>query len=493
MGYLQVLNLMVKAYKAARGVMPKGLDLLKLKMKARQKVIDSKKVVEFPKERITNPFKPRPEGIEKLIKKGDVKIGQAPKTTKVKEPVDPKLVQQESIKDMYKRLMKSNREAIKNFKNRNKPRDDKANGGSPNLPFPFFFEGTRPGGSPLPSLDYYDDDHGVKGLMKKRKKKKKKRDDKATGGIARIGFDNGGSLMEGIKATYGLDLKVGTKRKKDEDLTRDEIARIKMAVFEVLDQKPDGSRSSLSGGFIDNLGDAIEQVVRPDLGAYIKDYAQGTGIFSEDFIVGGKEDLLKKADGGLANLSQTYDTNPTLQSQFPDKQDYLDLFSSTTTTTPQTTTYTQMTEQQPAAGIPAIKPIVPIIPQGDGDSGVTGILPRAPKEPLTFRESMAKLNLERGVPVEEEEISFFDKIKQFSPTYQFMKAGKKLKDAGQQAIDNYFAKKQKEKELAAKLIAQQNIQQGSSGGPGEGAGTFGASINEATGARGSGTGFSDYT
>jgi len=60
MGYLQALNLLVRAYKSARGVMPKGLDLLKLKMKARQKAIDSKKVIEFPKERITNPFKPRP-------------------------------------------------------------------------------------------------------------------------------------------------------------------------------------------------------------------------------------------------------------------------------------------------------------------------------------------------------------------------------------------------------------------------------------------------
>ena len=60
MGYLQALRMMVKAYKAARGVMPKGLDLLKMKMKARQKAIDSKKVIEFPKERITNPFKPRP-------------------------------------------------------------------------------------------------------------------------------------------------------------------------------------------------------------------------------------------------------------------------------------------------------------------------------------------------------------------------------------------------------------------------------------------------
>ena len=57
---------MVRAYKAAKGVMPKGLDLLKLKMKARQKVVDSKKVIEFPKERITNPFKPRPEGIQGL-------------------------------------------------------------------------------------------------------------------------------------------------------------------------------------------------------------------------------------------------------------------------------------------------------------------------------------------------------------------------------------------------------------------------------------------
>jgi len=60
MGYLQALQILVRAYKAARGVMPKGLDLLKLKMKARQKAIDSKKVIEFPKERITNPFKPRP-------------------------------------------------------------------------------------------------------------------------------------------------------------------------------------------------------------------------------------------------------------------------------------------------------------------------------------------------------------------------------------------------------------------------------------------------
>ena len=152
MGYLQVLNLMIKAYKAARGVMPKGLDLLKLQQRARKKVIDSNKVVQFPKDRITNPFKPRPtkpegtipvtvkgktskmspEGIMNMLTKQgkDVKLGQAPKTTKVKPSVDPKLVQQESTRELYKRLTRQNREAIRNFNKRNK--DDptkKAKGG----------------------------------------------------------------------------------------------------------------------------------------------------------------------------------------------------------------------------------------------------------------------------------------------------------------------------------------------------------------------------
>ena len=328
MTYLRALQLLINGYKKVKGRMPEGLDLLKIKQEARQKVINAKKIinVDFSKGR-----KFYEEGIGDLIQKGKLFVGKAPKTKKIKEAVDPKLVQQESIKDMYKRLMRSNKEAIKNFKNRNKPRDD-------------------------------------------------------------------------------------------------------------------------------------------------------------------------KATGGLANLSQTYDNNPTLQSQFPDKQDYLDLFSSTTTTTPQTQTYAQMTQQSPA-GIPAVKPIVPIIPQGDsgdGGGGITsnkrnknfdyeteayGINPTGLSKDV-FDYEYAAANANKGI---------FETLKQFSPTYQFMKAGKKLKDAGQQAIKDYFAKKEAEKIAAAQLIAQQNIQQGSSGGPGEGAGTFGASINEATGARGSGTGFSDYT
>ena len=154
MTYLQALRILVKAYKAARGVMPKGIDLLKMKMKARQKAIDSKKVIEFPKERITDPFKARPtkglaryegggEGIKKLIDKGLIRIGEVTKRKKVKEPVDPKLYQQERIKE----IMKQNKEAAKRLeKKMNKEKDlgdklkdlpddipDMANGGIANL------------------------------------------------------------------------------------------------------------------------------------------------------------------------------------------------------------------------------------------------------------------------------------------------------------------------------------------------------------------------
>ena len=284
MGYLQALNLMVKAYKAARGVMPKGLDLLKLKMRARQKAIDAKKVIEFPKDRITNPFKPRPEGIQNLIKKGDVKIGKAPKTTKVKEPVDSKLIFQESEKEMAKRMMRENKEAIKRFIEKLKPRDD-------------------------------------------------------------------------------------------------------------------------------------------------------------------------KATGGLANLSQTYDNNPTLQSQFPNKQDYLDLFSSTTTTTPQTQTYAQMTQQSPA-GIPAVKPIKPIIPIPEGE-GSTGPGPKGfdkgyssanfglgPNKDVVDYEAEAYKVGRTPLGTASQIITGIPSLTKLG--FQFAKS---VKDKSQQAINDFFEARAREKAI----------------------------------------------
>jgi len=285
-----------------------------------------------------------PDGILKMLmgkgKGKDVTIGKAPKTTKVKEPVDPKLVQQESIKDLYKRLMRSNREAIKNFKNRNKPRDD-------------------------------------------------------------------------------------------------------------------------------------------------------------------------KATGGLANLSQTYDNNPTLQSQFPNKQDYLDLFSSTTTTTPQTQTYAQMT-QQASAGIPAVKPIVPIIPplegEGDGGGGITtvdkglrtadqyaGVGPYSNPDGTAFnkaevQEEINELNKNKGLM----------NLISLSPGYNIGKfvfdKAKAGAAATKKTIEDYFARKAEEKAAKEREInrIQQIIDSGSSVDKATG-GQFGSARNQPTGSRGSGTGFSNYS
>ena len=267
MTYLQALRMMVKAYKAARGVMPKGLDLLKLKMKARQKVIDSNKVVEFPKERITNPFKPRPRS--------------------------------ESEAQMLARMKRQNKEAAQRLRDKKeKDLGDKLKDLPDDIP------------------------------------------DMAEGGVA--------SAIKNIKKRDGY----------------------------------------IIGGLI---GNKIRRNVTP-------------------------EPLEPK----LQNLINVYESNPTLQSSMSIDDYLMQAYRPTTPTTEELATGITTQLPQPAAVKP-IKPIIPIPESGDG-GGITTIQPKAPKDPLTFRESMAKLNLQRGVPVEEEEISFFDKIKQLSPTYQFMKA-----------------------------------------------------------------------
>ena len=308
MGYLQALNLLIRTYKATKGYLPKGIDMLKLKMKARQKVIDSKKVIEFPKDKITNPFKPRPtkteimmkqEGIPVTIKgktttmtpdgilkmlmgkgKGkDVKIGQAPKTTKRKPTIDPKLTQEENIK----RIMAENKAAAKRLQEKmNKP------------------EKTL--GEKL--KDYKGDPDAMKdgGKVKKKRKHNDNVDDEDIGeGESKERF-----------------LNVMPRPRNYPNLSEEEI---------ILDKMPKPKRS---------------------------------------------DGIMELATGGMTNISDTYDNNPTLQSQYPNKQDYLDMFAQqTTTTTPQTNTTTQATTST-IAPINPIKPIIPI-PQYSNDGGGGGI------------------------------------------------------------------------------------------------------------------------
>ena len=392
MTYQTAYKLLVAAYKSAKGIMPEGIDLLKLKMKARQKVIDAKKVIQFPPERITNPFKARPpkqlakyegggEGIKRMIEKGLIKIGEVTKRKKVKEPVDSKLIQEERIKE----IMKQNKASAKRLQEKmNKP--EKSLG-----------EKLR---------DYDGDPDAMAGGGKVKKPFRSKVVD-FLGGPAVVGAELGLSGLLEVYNLLGMPLmkdggKVKKKRKHDDNIDEEDIGE----------------------------GKSKERFLR---------------VMPEVDGISRSDGIMELATGGMTNISDTYDNNPTLQSQYPNKQDYLDLFSSqTTTTTPEVAAIPETTTST-IAPINPIKPIIPI-PQSSGDSGgITTIQPRAPKEDLTFRERMAQLNLQMGVPVEEEEKSFFDKIKQFSPTLQFMDYTKTKAAQAQQAIEDFFERQRKAK------------------------------------------------
>ena len=95
---------------------------------------------------------------------------------------------------------------------------------------------------------------------------------------------------------------------------------------------------------------------------------QDQEISEEEIILYPKrsDGIMELATGGMTNISDTYDNNPTLQSQYPNKQDYLDLFAQqTTTTTPQVAAIPETTTST-IAPINPIKPIIPI-PQSSGD------------------------------------------------------------------------------------------------------------------------------
>jgi len=115
---------MVKAYKAAKGTMPKGIDLLKMKMRARQKAIDSTKgkVIKFPPERITDPFKARTrppkiemvKGIQTTRGLGDLFKRQLDKVT---ERVR-RTMKEETDAQTIARMKKQNKEAVKRLKDK---------------------------------------------------------------------------------------------------------------------------------------------------------------------------------------------------------------------------------------------------------------------------------------------------------------------------------------------------------------------------------------
>ena len=142
-GYSELLDYARNAYKQMMGVFPEGIDNIAVKQAAKEAAENRSKIIEFPKEKITDPFTPRPgkgelsvtidgetknmtpEGIMEFLMKrgpkgtditGDTFIGKAPKTKKTKPAVDPELQKSEDQKQLFM-----------DFEDRNKTRPGKIN------------------------------------------------------------------------------------------------------------------------------------------------------------------------------------------------------------------------------------------------------------------------------------------------------------------------------------------------------------------------------
>ena len=116
-GYSELLDYARNAYKQIMGVFPEGIDNISIKQAAKEASENRKKVIEFPKERITDPFKSRPEKksldlakeLEELTNKnladrglGSIRLGDdLPPPKKTKPAVDPELQKAEDMKKEF--------------------------------------------------------------------------------------------------------------------------------------------------------------------------------------------------------------------------------------------------------------------------------------------------------------------------------------------------------------------------------------------------------
>ena len=119
-------NRLVNGYKSVMGKNPEGLDLIKIKQEATQKVTDANKVIPFPYKKSFG------QEVDEMIAKGEVNVGTADKT--------PQYTPSKSQTDfeLQEKFRTNNEKAIKAFEERNKkPRTEKYTGGmvdvEPNL------------------------------------------------------------------------------------------------------------------------------------------------------------------------------------------------------------------------------------------------------------------------------------------------------------------------------------------------------------------------
>ena len=392
MTYQTAYKLLVAAYKSAKGVMPQGIDMLKLKMKARQKVIDAKKVIEVNFDKGNNWMKAKPQST-----KGKGKVA-------------------ETEAEMIVRMNRQNKESVARLKEKKE----------------------KSLGEKL--KDYDGDPDAMAGGGKVKKPFKSKVVD-FLGGPAVVGAELGLSGLLEVYNLLGMPLmkdggKVKKKRKHNDNIDEEDIGEGESKERFLNKMPKPRNYPNLSEEEI-----ILDKMPRPK---------RSDGIIS-------------LATGGMTNIGDTYDNNPTLQAQYPNKQDYLDMFAQqTTTTTPQYATAYQST-----GSIDPINPIKPIIkiPQSDGGDG----------SPPPGGGIRAGINLDYGYTgpsmtlADEGEGTILDKdytlgmrardaysgIKQaitynpFNPMFQFNVAKAALSKGKEKALD--IIKKEKEKALQRKI------------------------------------------
>ena len=115
----QMIARLTRGYIKATGKQPVGLDKLKIKMEAAEKLRQMNKVIPFPQQR---SFK---QEIDDMIKSGDINIGTASKTPPYQKS------QADIDFEIMERIKSDNEKAIRGFESRNpkKPTEDKAYGG----------------------------------------------------------------------------------------------------------------------------------------------------------------------------------------------------------------------------------------------------------------------------------------------------------------------------------------------------------------------------
>ena len=379
MTYQTAYKLLVAAYKSAKGVMPQGIDMLKLKMKARQKVIDAKKVIKVNFDKGNNWMKAKPQ------------------STKVKGKAA------ETEAEMIVRMNRQNKESVARLKEKK----EKSLG-----------EKLR---------DYDGDPDAMAGGGKVKKPFKSKVVD-FLGGPAVVGAELGLSGLLEIYNILGMPLmkdggKVKKKRKHDDNIDEEDIGEGKSKERFLNVMPRPRNYPNLSEEEI-----ILDKMPRPKR----------------------SDGIMELATGGMTNISDTYDNNPTLQSQYPNKQDYLDMFAQqTTTTTPQYATAYQST-----GSIDPINPILPIIPIPESGDG--GGDPPGPKGNPNFdyeTEAYGLANLtpeQKGITQEEQEMLDKEKsgimnLLSLSPTFKALGFIKNKAVAGKKQLDDFFTRRAEEK------------------------------------------------